>query len=44
MTGDEAFIRAIVDAPGDEAPRLIDADRLDERGDPRSASNCRALQ
>lgn len=35
MTDDEAFIRAIVDAPGDDAPRLIYADWLDERGDPR---------
>src|SRR5215210_6031383 len=35
MTDDEAFIRAIVDAPGDEAPRLVYADWLDEKGDPR---------
>jgi uncharacterized protein (TIGR02996 family) len=35
MTDDEAFIRAIVDNPGDDAPRLIYADWLDERGDPR---------
>jgi len=35
MTDDEAFIRAIVDAPNDDAPRLIYADWLDERGDPR---------
>jgi uncharacterized protein (TIGR02996 family) len=33
VTDDEAFIRAIVDAPGDDAPRLIYADWLDERGD-----------
>jgi uncharacterized protein (TIGR02996 family) len=32
---DEAFIRAIVAAPGDDAPRLVYADWLDERGDPR---------
>ncbi|MBO0700289.1 MAG: TIGR02996 domain-containing protein [Zavarzinella sp.] len=37
MTNDEAFIRAIVDAPGDDAPRLVYADWLDERGDPRGA-------
>src|SRR5688572_23204038 len=36
-TDDEAFIRAIVDAPGDDAPRLVYADWLDERGDPRGA-------
>ena len=34
MTDDDAFIRAIVAAPGDEAPRLVYADWLDERGDP----------
>lgn len=34
---DEAFIRAIVDAPCDDAPRLIYADWLDERDDPRGA-------
>lgn len=32
---DEAFIRAIVAAPGDDAPRLVYADWLEERGDPR---------
>ena len=37
MTDDEAFIRAVVAAPGDEAPRLVYADWLDERGDPRGA-------
>jgi uncharacterized protein (TIGR02996 family) len=36
-TDDEAFLRAIVDAPADEAPRLVYADWLDERGDPRGA-------
>jgi uncharacterized protein (TIGR02996 family) len=35
MTEDEAFIRAIVDSPGDETPRLVYADWLDERADPR---------
>ena len=34
---EEAFIRAIVDAPGNDAPRLAYADRLDERADPRGA-------
>jgi uncharacterized protein (TIGR02996 family) len=36
-TDDEAFIRAILDAPGDKAPRLVYADWLDERDDPRGA-------
>jgi uncharacterized protein (TIGR02996 family) len=44
MTDDEAFIRAIVDAPGDDAPRLIYADWLDERGDRRFATGRQALQ
>jgi uncharacterized protein (TIGR02996 family) len=35
MTDDEAFVRAIVAAPADDAPRLVYADWLDERGDPR---------
>ena len=35
MSEDEAFIRAIVAAPGDDAPRLVYADWLDERGDAR---------
>jgi len=37
MADDEAFVRAIVAAPGDDAPRLAYADWLDERGDPRGA-------
>ena len=37
MTDDETFIRAILYAPGHDAPRLIDADWLDERVDPRGA-------
>src|SRR5215813_4740485 len=37
LSDDEAFIRAILDAPGDDAPRLVYADWLDERGDPRGA-------
>jgi uncharacterized protein (TIGR02996 family) len=35
MTEDEAFIRAVVDNPGDDTPRLVYADWLDERDDPR---------
>jgi uncharacterized protein (TIGR02996 family) len=35
VTEDEAFLRAIVDSPGDDTPRLVYADWLDERDDPR---------
>jgi uncharacterized protein (TIGR02996 family) len=35
MTRDAAFLDAIRAAPDDDAPRLIYADWLDERGDPR---------
>jgi uncharacterized protein (TIGR02996 family) len=35
MTRDAAFLEAIRAAPDDDAPRLIYADWLDERGDPR---------
>lgn len=35
MNEDEAFIRAIVDSPGDDLPRLVYADWLDDRADPR---------
>jgi uncharacterized protein (TIGR02996 family) len=35
MTEDEAFIRAVVDSPGDDTPRLVYADWLDDRADPR---------
>jgi uncharacterized protein (TIGR02996 family) len=35
MTEDEAFIRTIVDHPGDDTPRLVYADWLDDHGDPR---------
>lgn len=37
MTDGEAFIRAIVDSPGDDTPRLVYADWLDDRDDPRGA-------
>jgi uncharacterized protein (TIGR02996 family) len=36
MSDEEALLRRVVDAPGDEAPRLVYADWLDERGDPRA--------
>lgn len=35
MTDDAAFIRAIREAPEDETTRLVYADWLDDRGDPR---------
>ena len=35
MTHDDAFLQAIIECPDDDAPRLIYADWLDERGDPR---------
>ena len=37
MTHDEAFLQAILEAPDDDAPRLIYADWLEEQGDPRGA-------
>src|SRR5262245_10797416 len=36
MSEEDAFIRAILTAPGDATPRLVYADWLEERGDPRS--------
>jgi uncharacterized protein (TIGR02996 family) len=35
MSEEDAFIRAILAAPEDPAPRLVYADWLEERGDPR---------
>jgi uncharacterized protein (TIGR02996 family) len=35
MTHDDAFLQAILENPDDDAPRLIYADWLEERGDPR---------
>jgi uncharacterized protein (TIGR02996 family) len=37
MTHDEAFLQAILDSPDDDAPRLIYADWLEEKDDPRAA-------
>jgi uncharacterized protein (TIGR02996 family) len=37
MTDRDALLRAICEAPDDDAPRLIYADWLDEHGDPRQA-------
>jgi uncharacterized protein (TIGR02996 family) len=36
MSDEDAFIRAILDTPGDSAPRLVYADWLEERGDARA--------
>jgi uncharacterized protein (TIGR02996 family) len=35
MTPDDAFLQAILENPDDDTPRLIYADWLEERGDPR---------
>jgi uncharacterized protein (TIGR02996 family) len=37
VSEDEAFIRKVVDSPGDDLPRLVYADWLYERDDPRGA-------
>ena len=37
MTHDELFLTAVREAPDDDAPRLLYADWLEERGDPRGA-------
>jgi uncharacterized protein (TIGR02996 family) len=37
MSDDEAFIRAVVGGRGDDTPRLVYADWLDDRSDPRGA-------
>jgi uncharacterized protein (TIGR02996 family) len=36
MTDEVAFLAAIADRPGDQTPRLVYADWLDDRGDPRA--------
>ena len=41
MTEDEAFVRAIVDSPGDDTPRLVYADWLEEHGDSSRAEALR---
>jgi uncharacterized protein (TIGR02996 family) len=35
LTHDDAFVQAICESPDDDTPRLVYADYLDERGDPR---------
>jgi uncharacterized protein (TIGR02996 family) len=37
LTSDEAFLRAIRESPGDDGPRLVYADWLDENGQPERA-------
>src|SRR3954466_3476753 len=37
MPDDDAFLRAILDHPDDDLPRLVYADWLDEHGDPGRA-------
>ncbi len=37
MNEDEAFIRALLNNPGDDLPRLVYADWLDDRSDPRGS-------
>ncbi|MBN9120370.1 MAG: TIGR02996 domain-containing protein [Planctomycetes bacterium] len=47
MNEEEAFIRAIVGNPGDDLPRLVYADWLDDRDDPRGAylrAECEAVE
>jgi uncharacterized protein (TIGR02996 family) len=36
VSQEEAFLRAIIESPNDDVPRLVYADWLEERGDPRS--------
>lgn len=36
MTAEAAFLAAVADRPGDPTPRLVYADWLDDRGDPRA--------
>ena len=43
MEDEVAFLRAIMDAPGDHAPRLVYADWLDEHGQPDRAEFIRLL-
>jgi uncharacterized protein (TIGR02996 family) len=37
MTSDEAFLQAVIEAPDDDAPRLVYADWLEEHGQPERA-------
>ena len=44
MSDEAAFLRAILASPADEAPRLVYADWLQERGDDDSATKARFLR
>lgn len=44
ITTDDAFMRAILDSPHDEAPRLAYAAELDKRSDPRGKFICLQYQ
>jgi uncharacterized protein (TIGR02996 family) len=44
MSDEDAFLRAILDHPADDAPRLVYADWLDERGDRVSVRKARFLR
>ena len=37
MTAENSFLRAVIESPDDDAPRLIYADWLDDHGDPERA-------
>jgi uncharacterized protein (TIGR02996 family) len=44
MPDDPAFLRMIAATPDDDAPRLVYADVLDERGDPASAARAEFIR
>jgi uncharacterized protein (TIGR02996 family) len=44
MSDEAAFLRSIQDSPADDAPRLVYADWLDERGDTASAAKAAFLR
>jgi uncharacterized protein (TIGR02996 family) len=44
MTDEPAFIRMIAAAPDDDAPRLVYADVLEERGDPAGAARAEFIR
>jgi uncharacterized protein (TIGR02996 family) len=44
MSDEAAFLRTILDNPADDAPRLVYADWLDERGDDMSVRKARFLR
>lgn len=42
MTDLDAILRAVLDCPGDDTPRLVYADEIEDRGDPARAAFIRA--